>query len=57
MNNMMRSIEAPELVPNTNTENIDTVENTESTDNTKSTKEETITGETEGKQDGETTTE
>ena len=57
MNNMMRSIEAPELVPNTNTENTDTVEDTESTENTESTKEEIVTGGTEGKQDGETTTE
>ncbi len=57
MNNMMRSIEAPELVPNTNTENIDTVENTESTENIESTKEEAVMGGTEGKQDGETTTE
>lgn len=60
MNNMMRSIEAPELVPNTNTENTDTVENTENTENaenTESTKEEIVTGGTEGKQDGETTTE
>lgn len=60
MNNMMRSIEAPELVPNTNTENTDTVENTENTENAEnieSTKEEIVTGGTEGKQDGETTTE
>lgn len=57
MNNMMRSIEAPELVPNTNTENTDTVENTESTENAESTKEEIVTGGTEGKQDGKTTTE
>ena len=57
MNNMMRSIEAPELVPNTNTENTDAVENTESTENIESTKEEIVTGGTEGKQDGETTTE
>lgn len=48
MNNMMRSIEAPELVPNTNTENAT---------NTESTKEEAITGGIEGKQDGEATTE
>jgi hypothetical protein len=54
---MMRSIEAPELVPNTNTENTDTGESTENAENIEGTKEEIVTGGTGGKQDGETTTE
>lgn len=57
MNSMMRSIEAPELVPNTNTENTGTAKNAENAENIESTKEEAITGGIKGKQDGEAATE